>query len=312
MTREDLIQSVGDRVHSVEEETFDLFSQNLPSLNLGFVDTKSSVIDITVAGHDLTIHQSPAILSSNRAGGTTGAVLWKVTPVFADWISRPDNILFSNGILTPRSTVLELGCGISAVVGLLLAPKIATYVMTDQAYVSRFVQENIEENKVLLNAKPAVSGKGAKGTSSRKPKGASSARRTSSSAPERLVFRSLDWEADEVTPSLTGSETVRSFDAVLCCDCIYNEALIGPLVQTCADVCRLRADDSSGSTDNGFNPCVCVVAQQLRDSDVFEAWLTRFSQDFDVWRVPDSHLVEGLRSNSGFAVHIGILKGMLE
>ncbi|KAB5572525.1 hypothetical protein GE09DRAFT_1099892 [Coniochaeta sp. 2T2.1] len=312
MTLEDLIQSLGDRVHSVEEETFDLFSQDLPSQNLGFVDSKSSVIDITVAGHDLTIHQSPGILSSNRAGGTTGAVLWKITPVFADWISRPDNILFSNGILTPRSTVLELGCGISAVVGLLLAPKIASYVMTDQMYVSRFVQENIEKNKDLLTAKPAASGKGAKSNSNRKPKGSSSARRTSTSAAERVTFRSLDWEADEVAPSLTGSATVRSFDAVVCCDCIYNETLVDPLVQTCADVCRLRADDSSGSTDNGLNPCICVVAQQLRDSDVFEAWLTRFTQDFDVWRVPDSHLREGLRSNSGFAVHIGILKGRLK
>lgn len=55
------------------EETFDLFSQDLPSQNLGFVDSKSHVLELTVGGHDLTIHQSPAILSSNRAGGTTGA-----------------------------------------------------------------------------------------------------------------------------------------------------------------------------------------------------------------------------------------------
>ena len=243
------------------------------------------------------------------------AVLWKITPVFASWISRPDNIFFSNGILTSHSAVLELGCGISAVVGLLLAPKITTYVMTDQAYVSKLVHENIEENKDMLTAKPAVSGKGAKSSSSsssrsRKHKGSGAeARRTSSSTSERLTFRPLDWEADEVTPSLTGSETVRSFDVVLCCDCIYNEALVEALVQTCADVCKLRADDSESSSGN---PCVCVVAQQLRDAEVFEAWLTRFSQDFEVWRVPDSILAEGLRSNSGFAVHIGILKGMLK
>jgi hypothetical protein len=54
-------------------ETFDLFSQELPSQNLGFIDSKSHVLEITVAAHDLTIHQSPAILSSDRAGGTTGA-----------------------------------------------------------------------------------------------------------------------------------------------------------------------------------------------------------------------------------------------
>jgi hypothetical protein len=122
----------------------------------------------------------------------------------------------------------------------------------------------------------------------------------------------LDWETDTVTSSLTGSQTVRSFDAVVCCDCIYNEALVEPLVQTCADICRLRADDVTNSSDEVTLPCICVVAQQLRDSDVFEAWLTRFSHDFDVWRVPDSHLVDGLQSDTGFAVHIGILKGCAE
>lgn len=234
--------------------------------------------------------------------------MWKITPVFADWISRPDNILFSSGILTSHSTVVELGCGISAVVGLVLAPKISSYVLTDQSYVSRLVEQNIGENRDTLTTKHEVAGKGVKNSSnSRKPKGGGSGVRGAlSSAPGRLTFRPLDWETDTVSPSLTGSETMRSFDAVLCCDCIYNEALVNPLVQTCADICKLRADDSH---DDGALPCVCIVAQQLRDPDVFETWLTRFARDFEVWRVPDPHLVDGLRSNSGFAVHIGILKG---
>lgn len=54
-------------------ETFLLFSQSIPSQNLGFVDSKASILDITVGNRDLTIHQSPTILSSNRGGGTTGA-----------------------------------------------------------------------------------------------------------------------------------------------------------------------------------------------------------------------------------------------
>jgi hypothetical protein len=56
-------------------ETFLLFSRDIPSQNLGFVDSSASAstLDITVAGKDLTIHQSPTLLTSNRAGGTTGA-----------------------------------------------------------------------------------------------------------------------------------------------------------------------------------------------------------------------------------------------
>lgn len=232
--------------------------------------------------------------------------------MFAQWISSPENILFTNGILSAQSTVVELGCGISALVGLLLAPKIASYILTDQTYVSKLLEQNIEENKDVLTTKPAAAGRGTKSSSSssRRSKGRPSVvRRASSSTSDRLTFRSLDWETDTVTSSLTGSQTVRSFDAVVCCDCIYNEALVEPLVQTCADICRLRADDEAIMSSEGILPCICVVAQQLRNSDVFEAWLTRFARDFDVWRVPDSHLVEGLRSNTGFAVHIGILKG---
>ena len=58
---------------AVALETFELFSQDLPSQNLGFIDPKAATVELTIAGRDLTVHQSPSILSSNRAGGTTGA-----------------------------------------------------------------------------------------------------------------------------------------------------------------------------------------------------------------------------------------------
>lgn len=54
-------------------ESFILFSQPLPSRDLGMVDPKASTLDITIAGRDLTIEQSPSLLASSREGGTTGA-----------------------------------------------------------------------------------------------------------------------------------------------------------------------------------------------------------------------------------------------
>ena len=54
-------------------ETFLLFSQPIPSQDLGFVDSKATVLETEIAGKDYTIHQSPTLLSSNRAAGTTGA-----------------------------------------------------------------------------------------------------------------------------------------------------------------------------------------------------------------------------------------------
>ena len=54
-------------------ESFLLFSQSIPSQNLGFVDSTAVRLDLTIADRDLSILQSPTILSSNRGGGTTGA-----------------------------------------------------------------------------------------------------------------------------------------------------------------------------------------------------------------------------------------------
>lgn len=119
-----------------------------------------------------------------------------------------------------------------------------------------------------------------------------------------ILTQTLDWETDEVASSLTGSESCQSFDAVIACDCIYNDALIEPLVQTCVDACKLR---STNSVDNQ-KPTVCIVAQQLRSAEVFESWLKVFGKPFHVWRVPDEELINELKSGSGFVVHIGILK----
>lgn len=56
-------------------ESFLVFSQAIPSQALGIIDSKASKLELTVAGRDLSIHQSPTLLSSNRKEGTTGAGL---------------------------------------------------------------------------------------------------------------------------------------------------------------------------------------------------------------------------------------------
>jgi len=220
-----LLEALGEEIDDPGTESFLLFSQSIPSQNLGFVDSKATLLELTIGDRDLTINQSPTILSSNRGGGTTGAVVWKITPLFARWITST-NFLFKLGILDRESAVLELGCGISGIIGLSLAPLIGS-----------------------------------------------------------------------------GNDSRKSFDAVIACDCIYNDALISPLVQTCVDACTLRVAD-----DPAKKPAVCIVAQQLRSSEVFEGWLNEFHKAFQVWRLPDEELIAGLKSDSGFVVHVGILR----
>lgn len=163
-----------------------------------------------------------------------------------------------------------------------LAPRVAHYTATDQDYVLRILRQNISEN--LPTVLPPK----------KKNKGKSKLRQQECQlGGDRIVVESLDWETDC---------TARrdEVDLVIACDCIYNESLIEPLNTTCAALCRLR-----GSAEK---PTLCLVAQQLRSPDVFEAWLKSFHDTFWVWQVPDGLLDKGLREGSGFVVHIGILR----
>ncbi|KUJ10357.1 uncharacterized protein LY89DRAFT_723598 [Mollisia scopiformis] len=292
---ESLLKALGSEIDDPEEEAFLLFSQSIPSQDLGFVDPKATSLELTINGRDLTIHQSPTLLSSNRGGGTTGAVVWKITPLFASWITQPANLLFKHGILQSTSTVLELGCGISGIIGLSLGPTVGCYTLTDQDYVSKLLSQNLEEN-----CQTSMSGSRGRKSSVKPKKRAVKAE--SISDPGNIMYKPLDWETDEVTTSLIGVEK-KSFDVVIACDCIYNDALIDPLVQTSIDACKLRLED----TDNSC-PTICLVAQQLRSSEVFEGWLKAFHERFRVWRIPDEELIDGLKTDSGFVVHIGVLR----
>ncbi|KAH0536459.1 hypothetical protein FGG08_006672 [Glutinoglossum americanum] len=282
---QDFFRIFGEAVIDPEEESFLAFSQPIPSQSLGFVNSGCSTLEIAVAGRSLTIHQSPTILSSNREGGTTGAVLWRITPIIANWISSSQNAFFQHAILKPDSVVLELGCGVSGVLALALAPKIGKYFATDQEYVLRLLNRNIEEN-TPERADTSNDGDGKRSAGnkrSRKYATASSSSLQHHPTIGKIETMTLDWELTSVStlPTLlhdtsTKADHLPGLDAIVACDCIYNESLIPPFVQTCADLCALREYPSF----NQMNPTICIIAQQLRSPDVFEAWLSAFCEKF--------------------------------
>jgi len=295
MTFLNLLELLGEEIQDPEEESFLLFTQALPSQNLGFVDPKATSIDLTVAGRDITVQQSPARLSSNRSEGTTGAVLWRVSPLFADWISCPDNPLFSHSILRPDSLVLELGCGITGIVGLALAPQIGRYIATDQEHLLNTLKQNVNENAIRpKTAKPLKRS----GKVTGKLKG-------QIGEDSNIEVIGLDWELNLVSslPDLLGG--TKTMDLLIGCDCIYNEALVDPFVRTCTEICGLRTQGGQ------WPPTICLIAQQLRSPDVFEAWAKAFYKSFRCWRIPDELLHQGLRSNSGYVLHLGVLRQAL-
>ncbi|KAF2275634.1 uncharacterized protein EI97DRAFT_419981 [Westerdykella ornata] len=293
----DHLQTIlGKPVTDPEEEAFVVFSQHGPShQSLGFIDSKAAAIELSVAGRDLTIHHSRGLLTSDRKQGTTGAVVWKVTPLFADWIAS-SNFLSAAGYLSTETVALELGAGVAGIVALTLAPSISRYIATDQHYVLRILKQNISDN-LPNNA-----------TTSAKRASSRTKRSQPLNQPNLPCIETFEWDwewdASSLPPLLhQGRDTANvGVDLVITCDTVYNDALIEPLNNTCANICRLR------SADPHRRPTLCLVAQQLRSPEVFESWLKSFHSLFHVWRVPDKLLTPPLRENSGFTVHVGILR----
>jgi hypothetical protein len=116
----------------------------------------------------------------------------------------------------------------------------------------------------------------------------------------------LDWEKDDAVSMLRSNGIQQGVDMIVACDCVYNYALISPLVQTCAEICRIRAETNEETRH--LPPTMCVIAQQLRQPDVLEQFLTTFTEAFRVWRVPSGVLLDAMKEESGFVVHIGIIR----
>ena len=192
----------------------------------------------------------------------------------ARWLASSKTLLWGAGILHQKATVLELGCGIAGIIGLSLYRLVDTYVLTDQEYVLKRLQANVNANM----------GIGVRG---------------SSQSAGRLCVASLDWEKDKVSNVRTAINNDASIDLVIACDCIYNDFLVQPFVETCRDICKLSRTKRT----------LLLVAQQLRSDDVLAQWLTASLQHFDVWRVPNEHLSDELVSGTGFALHLLLLKG---
>jgi Lysine methyltransferase len=192
-------------------------------------------------------------------------------------------------VLNKASHVLELGCGISGLIGLVLASKVHTYIATDQEYVFKYLRRNISENLAAIEPSIRSRNSRAKVIANNQP-------------TNNIIVKALDWESDSLSRlySDLGLTPDNNFISLLIsCDCIYNEALVRPFVDTCKDICRMAPSST---------PTVCVVAQQLRSSDVFESWLKTFHSYFRVWRLSDEYLSPELAENSGFVVHIGVIR----
>jgi hypothetical protein len=209
------------------------------------------------------------------------------------------------------------------------------FIATDQEYVRRLFRTNLDANASLNVPSSSLSASKSKGSTKTKgrpgqgKKQQQHKQQPAAAVTNNITFTTLDWELDQ--PELLKSciesdnaqpdkeEEDKGFDLLLSCDCIYNEALITPFVRTCAELCRLRpgvgvatSPEEPLLSSSSRNPTICIVAQQQRSPEVFEAWLRETLREFRVWRVSDEVLGEGLCGGTGFMVHLLLVRNRYE
>ncbi|KAF3921268.1 hypothetical protein ABW21_db0206515 [Orbilia brochopaga] len=301
---DNLLPLLGDEIEDPDEECFLLVSNKPDNRDLGFVDRTQSTVSVSVNSHDFLIHQSPSLLTSSRPTGTTGAVLWKVTPLLASWLTHPANT-FIKSILNNSSTVVELGAGVSGILALALAPLAASYIVTDQEYCLKLLRKNILENS-QDNASDTPAGSKGRGSS-----GGKKGKRSNETQKSNITVLPLDWQLTQVAsiPELRD----KKINLIIAADCIYNESLMRPLVDTFVDLSNLNKN-SDDQQDETPPTTFVMVAQELRSPDVLETFMAAFCEKFRVWRLPDrvydscGEDGRALMSGGGYVVHLGILK----
>jgi len=249
------------------------------------IDDKASTLEVDVAGERYDIRQSPGLLTSSNAEGTTGAALWKISPLLAEWLADQTNALWSTGILDLDAVVVELGCGITGLVGLVMAKRVSTYILTDQRSVLKLLQENVDANAPHANSSKV------KSRTSRKVE-------RSSEGNSKARVMELNWELDDAAALDDALSLGGQIDLVIVCDCVFNDFLLPPLVTMCQKIC-LRSIEKRTAL---------LVAQQLRSDEVFSAFMELLLTKFNVWRLSDASLPPTLHSGSGFVVHLAILR----
>lgn len=201
--------------------------------------------------------------------------------------------MFRNDIIGSTTVVLELGAGISGVIGLCLSPKVDHYILTDQEYVFKTLRQNVEQNIASLSTRSLRPGNHA----------SRSKQRHDLQSDNNIEIVPLDWESSDIVSMKRMMK--KTPDVLIAADCIFNPAIIQPFVSTLASL--------SHPEEGQVRPILTIIAQQLRSPDVFTEWLEATLQKFRVWRISDKALAvvgdyeeNGLRLEQGYVVHICI------
>lgn len=219
---------------------------------------------------DLTIHQDPSGLHSRS--GETGTVLWRSSKGLAE--NMLSSLVYDAASLwmdIRDVSVLELGSGVgllAAVFGDIAKAWTATdYLHENLRLVKRNCIENADvrmEIRRLVGKRQTDGGSGDQhqetwddGAKRGRNRRGTDHRHMDVEPLSMPALAQLDWMSISEMKCAGKVATVPQADLVLCVDCIYNEHLVKPLVDTLATA--------------GQGGAVVWVVAELRSSDVVSA-----------------------------------------
>ncbi|CAG8493318.1 5215_t:CDS:2 [Acaulospora colombiana] len=188
------------------------------------------------------------------------------------------------GLFDPISlksaSVLELGGG-TGLLGLLLAPHVQRYICTDLPELIPLIKKNISINNKALS--------GSEGPLLAEPLNWVDVYECPPNSRHRLFSRNLYIQSEDI--SVDGNSNSGA-DLVLAVDCVYNPALVPPLLTT------IDLFASPGRT-------VVLVVMELRDEDVVRDFLVKWTEmpDWEIWRIGNENHRSHL--DARFAIWVG-------
>lgn len=203
-------------------------------------------VDLPTTGVTLRLAQDPN-------SGNLGLTVWDASIVLAAWADRNARKGELSRARVSGKRVVDLGSG-AGVAGLALALLGADVILTDVAPVLPLLRTNADVNIGPAARRFLPGGSGSAGA---------------------VAVLEYDWlQPDTWAPVLAGGPA----DYILMCDCVYKEAMVGPLLSAVLALC------------GPGRKTTCVVVNEFRSASVHAAWTDTFSQHFTWRKVPRARM----------------------
>ncbi|PLW20338.1 hypothetical protein PCANC_08476 [Puccinia coronata f. sp. avenae] len=230
-------------------------------------------------GKEIQVELKQDILATTYRSGDTGSIVWRASIDLAELLwyellfpsadARPLEMsaeeehpcwrgFLDMGRLTGAARILELGAGTGSLgilcAGMFPPESTASWTVSDQFDLLAIIARNFGHNCIPLSTAPVPGDHGALHT-----------------------IEEIDWLEVEkqwlknqahLQPNSEPSDcATRRYDLILAVDCLYNEALVLPLLRT------LDHFASPPAADTPAGPTLVLVVSELRSSDVVELFL---------------------------------------